>query len=155
MHISRRFVFMIMGLVVLSGAVSLVSVTTAASKSDGIPLLKGTWSGNGDGEYHPPGQIIYPFQSWKGEIFSDLVTFKGTWSDTSGNYGGIKGKITYTSLTTGECMGHFTWDNAPNGNMKLDKFKITFNAVTKECDGIWASKVPPYANGNIWGQKVD
>ena len=153
MRISKRFLFVMLGVAVLFGTASFFSGSAAIGKSNGIPLLSGNWAGTGTGEYHPPGQIIYPFQSWSGLIQDDLVTFKGTWSDSSGNYGTCKGKLTYTGLTTAYCKSQWTWDNAPNGPVNLGKFKIDFDATTSACSGIWTS-VPPYASGTITGSKV-
>lgn len=154
MRISKRFLFVMLGVAVLFGTASFFSGSPAMGKSNGIPLLSGNWAGTGTGEYHPPGRIIFPFQSWSGIIQDDLVTLKAMWSDSSGNYGTFKGTLTYTSPTTAYCKSQWTWDNAPNGPVVQGKYKIDFDAATGACSGGWTS-LPPITSGTITGSKTN
>lgn len=152
MKLSRNLCFVLIGAALFMGPASL------QTDADIIPVLSGTWAGEGKGSCHPPGDTIYPWQLWKGEVTNDGKAFYGKWMDEEGHYGKFKGEIEYISFTTAICKGVWTWDNNPGGiSLKPDgKFEMTFAIFHKECKGKWTSKYLSTSKyGYMWGKKVD
>ena len=87
-------------LLILGGIVLVLGAIPIMSDADEIPLISGTWAGKGEGNCHPPGTTLYPWQHWKGTIPNDCKTFAGEWKDEKGHYGKFKGEIKWISITT-------------------------------------------------------
>lgn len=132
-----------------------IPVAFCIAASPICPLV-GTWAGEGKGCVHPPGTTICPWQYWKGEVTNDGKTFYGKWKDKKGNGGEFKGKIDWISFTVAVAKGEWTWDNPIGIPHVAGKFKMTFYAYEKKCEGKWDSIYPSTSVvGTMWGKKVD
>jgi hypothetical protein len=151
MKLTTKLLFVLCGVALICGAIPLFS------DADVIPVISGTWAGEGKGNCHPPGTTLYPWQYWKGEVTNDMKTFYGKWKDEKGHYGKFKGEIKWISITTAVATGIWTWDNNPGGITKYDgKFKMEFQVYGKECKGTWDSIYPSTsAQGVMWGKKIN
>jgi hypothetical protein len=152
MKLTTKLLLTLCGVALLAGAVPLFS------DADVIPVISGTWAGEGAGWCNPPKTTLYAWQEWKGIVTKDMKTFYGEWGDKLGHHGKFKGEIKWISLTTAVATGIWTWDNNPGGVVKYDgKFQMTFQIFGKECKGTWDSIYPSTSpvKPHMWGKKVD
>jgi hypothetical protein len=122
--------------------------------------IAGTWEGTGRGSCSPhPGVLIYPWQTWKGEIPSTEDVFSGEWWDSDGNHGIFKGEIDWVSITVAICKGRWYWYDPTGPSAEPiygGDFEMKFYVFEEYCEGIWTSIWPsPSEQGTMRGRKVE
>jgi hypothetical protein len=146
----------------------LIAVFIAAIALAAAPLsaqLYGTWAGQGSGVCYPrPDTPIYPWQNWKGKVYTspyqDAPVFEGTWSDDSGNYGTFRGSVYFPPIEEQAIAdGEWTWFDPLSmrpGPTPGGKFTMNFAILAGNCNGNWFTEWPsPGEVGTMKGEKVD
>jgi hypothetical protein len=154
MRIYKKLILTALVVVVLLGATPLAA------------QLYGTWAGTGEGCCYPgPGVVIYPWQTWKGEVYissyQDVPIFEGEWWDADGNHGTFKGKPIPSIPEIAVFRGEWTWFD-PTGTSARPRyggdFEMIFYFMSSHpyCEGTWTSIWPsPGLPGTMKGEKVD
>ncbi len=140
-------------------AISLLAASPLAAD------LWGTWAGTGNGNcYPPPGSVIYPWQQWKGDVYTidsqDAPIFEGVWSDKLGNHGTFKGNIYFPPIEEQAIAeGEWTWYDplGPSAEPIVGgKFKMTFSFLEDYCKGTWTTIwISSSAKGTMEGKDQD
>jgi len=113
---------------------------------------EGTFQGTGKGYCYPyESLIIYPFQTWQGELTvtedDGVWLFEGTWQDNEGNHGTLKD----CKLQKPHPSASYLWSFMPGSWYWLEtvngvevprfggQFCIGIDISTEEspCDGFW------------------
>ena len=148
MHNSKKLILAALAVVLLLGAAPLAA------------QIAGTWEGTGRGSCYPhPSTVIYPWQTWVGEIPNSEDVFSGEWRDSEGNHGIFKGEIEWTSVIVAICNGSWYWFD-PTGPSHEPvyggDFEMKFYVLEEICEGTWTSIWPsPGMPGTMRGWKID
>lgn len=142
---------------IILGVVAVLLLGTTPAFAD----LEGVWAGEGEGYcYAPDGSIIYPWQTWMGEVSEG--TFEGDWEDSDDNYGGFTGGIIFFyvsvepgSHTMAHCEGEWTWIGPDSAEpVEMGSFEMEFDLDDETCDGSWST--PEGATpGYMWGERIE
>lgn len=143
----------------------LAGATTAFAE------YEGNFEGTGDGYCYPyEGLIIYPFQTWEGELTCGEADgewlFEGTWQDEEGNHGTLKNcKLKYIDYPYAPYLwsyqaGRWYWLETVNG-VEIPRFGGFFSmniyVSNEECptEGVWGTTSwPPIAIRHHQGHRV-
>jgi len=134
-----------------------IAATLIIGATPALAQLAGTWAGVGKGEAYPPsGEILYPWQHWKGFIPDDEGSFSGKWYDGNGNHGRFEGKPAPSSTPEIKSFkGYWTWETEA-GIIKAGEFVMDFYYLEGYCKGKWTSIWPsPGLPGVMKGEKVE
>ncbi len=149
MHNSKKLILAVLAVILLLGA------------TPAFAQLAGTWEGTGTGCCSPhPGTVIYPWQTWKGEIPNSQDVFIGEWWDADDNHGTFKGEVEFSVIPElAYAEGEWTWydpTGPSNEPVYGGDFEMTFYILEKRCEGIWTSIWPsPSEQGTMRGRKVE
>lgn len=139
-------------IIILAAALLIAAAPMAAQ-------IAGNWEGTGTGSCYPAnGIIIYPWQTWQGEIPNAQNVFKGEWQGSDGNHGIFKSKILWISVTTAIATGSWYWYD-PTGAAEPvygGDFKMKFEYASDACTGTWTTIWPSSSNvGTMTAWKVN
>jgi hypothetical protein len=139
--------------------VAVAALLILSALTPAFAQLAGTWEGEGKGCCYPRNSvIIYPWQSWKGQIPNTEDVFIGEWYDVNGEHGIFKSEVTWVSLTTAVAKGSWYWYDplGPSAQPVYGgDFKMTFYVYDQDCGGEWWTHWPsPSAVGTMKGYKV-
>ena len=138
----------------------IITLVLVIGATSAFAQLAGVWEGTGTGNAYPyPGVVIYPWQTWKGEIPLTQDVFTGEWYDDLGNHGIFKGVVEFSSIPEiAYAKGAWYWyDPTGPANQPVygGKFEMTFWFLEERCEGTWNSIWPsPGPPGTMTGWKV-
>lgn len=115
-------------------------------------LEQTNWAGRGEGECDAPGiWYLFPWEEWGGQIIN--CTFRGEWTDASGNLGSFNGMLVSSDDDKAVYEGDWTFFDGfvyqPGGT-----FTMTFYVKEMACKGEWDSGYPTYGNREMHGYKL-